>query len=467
MVLRVTEKMCVAKIPLNFSHHIDGLEFFWGLEWYGIIASDLLSLRPMLTRQLLYNYKELPKSFYVFFPFELVNSVLFRELKRKGFNIVDSYLFAYNSESYKSQVNARGEVIVFETDNKKKYIQCDSGATKTHHPFTYAFDNRPRNYVHQQSDEEVFSGNYLIESLWKNIERKFYRLVNGVAAVFDNHSGSLGLIKSRGNNDLLSEIHFPGIIGGSFDDVFNQIEWLKYIVTSDKTKTTLEKEKLLAGLDSMQKYKITEYDKNQFFTFTEIEQIENAIRMLAWYLENTDEFNDKSISQAVDKLNQSFHLHNKSIKCNKHFFKQMYDSELMNYFFSGLNGDRPISQFLNFYNILERELNIESKCELQGIKNSLESKDLFPDKLLKSFNDIASECSCIETKEEIFGKKHGWNRHKIAEIIYDKYRNRIVHSKNIKENSPIKPYIDEDNELLFWGCYIREVARYLIKRKSV
>ncbi len=471
MVLRVTEKTCFAKIPLNHSEHIDCIEFFYGLDWYGIIACDLRSFRPMLTKQLLYNYKELPKSFFFFFPFELTNSLSLQELKIKGFNIIDSYLFAYNSDFYHSQVNARGKVVLFETDIEKKYIQCDSGESKIHHPFEYAFDNRPKNYIHQSSDEEVFSGKHLINSFLDKVERKFSSLVSAVVAVFDdvysNDSDVIKFIDSQPRNNLLTDIHFPGIIGFNENDIFSQIEFFKLILSSDDSKSREVKKKILNSFKSIRIYKLAEYDKKKFFTSKEIETIESDIERLPRYFDNLEVFSRNVITEIISKFIKLFHFQDKSISYRIHNYNKLYNTELMNYFFSGINGERPISQFLNFYHILERELNLKQHSELQGLKNGLNDKTLFSDRALKNIKDIASVCSSTQTEEIIKGKKNGWNRQKIAEILYKKYRNRIVHSKNIEDNDPIKPYTDEDSELNFWVCYVREMARQIIRKKSI
>ena len=179
----MTKYHCPIKVPLNHSEDIDRILFFYGLDWFGAVASNLANHRPVLTRQLLYYYPDLPKAFYLFIPLDEHEAMTLSELRTKILHVVDSYLFAYNCIHPDCKSNARGKGMRYTRDDLKKHVLSDGGRVQIHDPFKYAFDDRQVGYVHKMTDEESTCGRVLIEEKWKKFERELDNLIHSYAII--------------------------------------------------------------------------------------------------------------------------------------------------------------------------------------------------------------------------------------------------------------------------------------------
>lgn len=460
----MTEHHCLVKIPLNYSQEIDQVVFFHGLDWFGAVVSNLTSYNPVLTRQLFYYYPDLQKAFYLFIPLAEAEKKKIKELRAKIFHVVDSYLFAYNCIHPECQSNARGKGMLLHRDDSKKHINSDGGRVWIHDPFQYAFEGKPRGYIHKKTDEECTSGRYLIEEKWKKFERDLESLINSYVVINEKILNDYNAA-SRGSDKSVCNSDYPVLFKKDHLKSINDVKQCIHSFADFAQQGQGWQEKYGWALDEVTIYDPVRFDQSKFFHIKHILNLEQtAIQaMFPYKVEKsnpmTSFFTDLNCKQLLefmryDKRNLSFEI----VKA-----QNLYDPGRLGYFFSALNGDRPYSQFLDFYRLLEAEFR-ESGIGEDSSKliNLLNSKNRFPDNVVKhSFSEAskAGQTSIVGFK----GNAGKWKRELISNAIYQ-IRRRLAHSKLYKEEPPIKPLTDDERnaELDFWVVFVRELARHLI-----
>ncbi len=446
-MLRVTEKHLLIKIPLNYGCDIDRVLFFHGLEWFGAVASDLTSYQPVLTRQPFYYYPDLQKAFYLFVPLVAADNKNVSTLRSEIFCIVDNYLFAYNCRHPGCRANARGKGINLEPDDHKKCINCDGGRVWVHDPFRYAFDDKPKGYIHQKTDEECTSGRCLIDQEWKLFESKLRNLVNSYIAVKSVHPP---------NTDHFKKSDFTSI-----DELKSSIHNFSALAE----KMGGEGYEYLSNYIAI--YNPIKFEGSRFFPLEPLLTLEWDVisSMLPYKVEKSNTIDDFFTDQNCKQLLEMMHYYEENIPFEIVHVNNLYDPWRLGYFFSGLNGDRPFSQFLNFYNLLEAEFGDGS--ESLNLKTLIEDQNRFPNSIFKNAFNEASKTG--ETSITIKGNGDERDRVLISKTIYYRIRNRIVHAKRTekykeKDESPIKPFTDDElnQQLDFWVVFVRELTRHLI-----
>jgi hypothetical protein len=208
------------------------------------------------------------------------------------------------------------------------------------------------------------------------------------------------------------------------------------------------------------------FDQSKFFHLKHILNLEQIIQgMFPYRVEKSNPmasfFTDLNCKQLLefmrhDKGDISFEI----VKA-----QNLYDPGRLGYFFSALNGDRPYSQFLDFYRLLEVEFDEGGASkDYKKLRNLLNSKDRFPDNVIKHSFYEASKAG--QTTINLNGNAGKWDRKLISNTI-SQIRRRLTHSKLHKKYNnepPINPFtVDERNpELDFWVVFVRELARHLI-----
>lgn len=459
--MQVSDNYHMISIPLNYGNHIDKILFFHGLEWFGVITSELLGYRPFITRQHTYYYPDLKKRFYLFFDKKYSN-LGYREIFNKGLIIADNYLFKYNCLNKHIQTNARGSSSYeYEYDTDKKYIDSDGVKAKIHDPVAYAFDGKGIEYVHTTTNEELFCGRRLIDDEWKKFSTKIDNILFSYAVIIKNIDEI---------NNEYSEFKGPFLCKKNQFENFDKIKksiWFNDKFNANKmTNEDRSDEFRIINSEQMEQsyrtfidntkfiiYEPAKFDEVKFASLEDLLRLEDRVKNIGIYLEREGEldfFNDERLNGFMDYVRNGRNiLPFENIKATNY-----YQHDLLGYFFSGLNGDRPYSQFLNYYNVLEMTMK-----ENEDLRNLINDKNIFTNKIISDSVETASRVSKINPIK--MTRKGGWNRDCIAEVIYKKIRNPIVHSR---ENSRINAFsFDEfDNELDFWVVFVRELARTII-----
>lgn len=187
--------------------------------------------------------------------------------------------------------------------------------------------------------------------------------------------------------------------------------------------------------------------------------------MYPYYVEKSD-----SIKSFFDNLNCNKYSHvmkweNKELPFEYEIVEthELPDQKWLGAFFSALNGDRPYSQFLDFYKLLENQFGKGN--ESQELKKLLNNKTFFPDACFKEAFEEATKAG--STTVNIKGRDGRWKRETIAKTIYYRIRNRLVHFKRIPkyiDEPSINPFTADEftAELDFWVVFVRELARHII-----
>ncbi|MCE8002825.1 methylamine utilization protein MauJ [Billgrantia ethanolica] len=132
MGLKVGEDLILFRLPLGGVEVLEGLVFCYGLESYGVIAPNLGSLRPQLTRQAIYSFKELPKAIYLF-----VSESRIKRLGRESIGAfllqqADAYVFKWNKDNVESRLRARGSMPNYQEERADHYVNSDGGCSWVH-----------------------------------------------------------------------------------------------------------------------------------------------------------------------------------------------------------------------------------------------------------------------------------------------------------------------------------------------
>lgn len=139
---------------------------------------------------------------------------------------------------------------------------------------------------------------------------------------------------------------------------------------------------------------------------------------------------------------------------------QYHDKELLAYFFSALRDKSPLTQFRNFYNVLEfffedapQKIGVNAKFERDMIKSVFAWA--IDDSELKSFlNDLPSNVLTVITSEQtttsgITIKGIDFNSidigTEVSERIYE-IRNACIHSKKTRKGSPTARFVPTSKE---------------------
>lgn len=431
MLTQITQDYTIAPpIPLNYSSHIEGLVFFHGLKWFGIIAPHLSGHNYVLTRQPLYYYPDLPKAFYLCIP--MSDSQKGVVTGNRILHTIDSYMFQFNNDNNNTQTNARGKPIKISLDEGRKWVSSDGGTARVHHPGQYSFLGKPREYIHQRTDEELYSGSRIIDEEWKVFETRLQRIIGSYIPINKEIANSY-LAHRRDRDDPIDAPELPLLAKSNFKSVEEVENFFRLVRENNVRREWIKDERIRNALKGETTViDPVEYDTKMFLPLTKLRLFPDLIALIANQIE-------KSGIEAVFKkdflenyayryLNSGYSSPDFRPKLEIIHLENYLDSDNLAYFFSGINGDRPYAQFLNFYHVLEFEF--RGTDELASLKTVLQNKSMFPDGKLEDIFRIA--CEKANNENEIIGfktKTGGWERHEIAKTIYSELRNPIVHSK--------------------------------------
>lgn len=474
MLTRITQDHTIAPpIPLNYSSHIEDLVFFHGLRWFGFIAPHLSGHNPVLTRQPLYRYPDIPKAFYLCIPMsDLQEGMVTGD---RILNTIDSYMFEFNNRNKNTQANARGEPIRNSSDIGQKRVSSDGGTTWVHDPAQYSFLGRPRGYIHQRTDEELYSGSRIINEEWRIFETRLQRIINSYIPINQEIASSY-FIHRRNMADPIDEPELPLLLPKSN---FKSIEEAENILTLNRESNISEwirDERIRNAIKGEVKViDPIEYDTNMFLPLTKIMLFRDLPSLIANQIEKSGieaVFKKDFLENYVYRyLNSSYSSPDFRPILEIIHLENYFDSDNLAYFFSGINGDRPYTQFLNLYHVLESEF--RGTEELASLKTVLQNKSMFPDGKLEDIFRIASKRTNNENEIIWFKTKTGgWQRHDIAETIYY-FRNPIAHSRKYHpkwgRQERIVPFTKDEfqAELEIWVIVVREMARTLIGNSPI
>jgi hypothetical protein len=463
--LKVGQELILFRLPLGGVEALEDLVFCYGLESYGVIAPNLGSLRPQVTRQALYSFRELPKAIYLF-----VSENRIKELDRESIRAfllqqADAYVFKWNKKSIESRLHARGSVPNYQEERADHYVNSDGGCSWVH-------DSLSRRAlevegVYRASAGDLGSGRNLLERCFSRYERDVSSLRNSWIAAneifqflperegwtpggLENEIVRLNFLQARTQED--AEIYANFLSERARGNISRGIPEEAY-----RDKTEIYKPFRLNG---------------QWLEFKDVSSLENNMMGLGHHVERRGmpellEYERAKETAFFTRAGpQGPHLN-----WDQAYSNITYPELPMGYFVAGLEAERPHAQALGFYQVLEYEARrhgLGRGSDLAALKNLLMDVELLPHEFLHQ-----AYCTAFPEGDDVYGLKGlkgKIDRGKLGEVIYEVLRNPVVHAGGYgrKDEMAIPPYSLGQFAPSFKQtvCLTRELARHFVAQSG-